>query len=65
VKVNSRIYYCCDIHGSNVCFKKELNVAKYNVYNANVVIIGGERGSSQSPDSPTWIILQGHDLPPR
>ena len=38
----TRIYYCCDIHGSNTCFKKALNVAKYNVYEANVVIVGGD-----------------------
>ena len=39
---NTRIYYCCDIHGSNVCFRKALNVAKYDVYKANVVIVGGD-----------------------
>jgi Icc-related predicted phosphoesterase len=39
---NTRIYYCCDIHGSDVCFRKALNVAKYGLYQANVVIVGGD-----------------------
>jgi len=38
----TRLYYCCDIHASNVCFKKALNVAKLDVYKANVIIIGGD-----------------------
>ena len=38
----TRVYYCCDIHASNVCFKKALNVAKLDVYKANVIIIGGD-----------------------
>lgn len=40
--VNTRIYYCCDIHASNVCFKKALNVAKYGLYKADVIIVGGD-----------------------
>jgi Icc-related predicted phosphoesterase len=40
--VNTRVYYCCDIHASNVCFKKALNVAKLGVYKANVIIVGGD-----------------------
>ena len=39
---NTRIYYCCDIHGSDVCFRKALNVAKYGLYQANVIIVGGD-----------------------
>ena len=42
LRVNTRLYYCCDVHGSNVCFKKALNVAKYDIYKANVIIIGGD-----------------------
>jgi len=38
----TRLYYCCDIHASDVCFKKALNVAKLDVYKANVIIIGGD-----------------------
>lgn len=38
----ARIYYCCDIHGSDVCFRKALNVAKYGLYQANVIIVGGD-----------------------
>jgi len=38
----TRIYYCCDIHGSDVCFRKALNVARYNVYNQDVVLISGD-----------------------
>ncbi|HUK51448.1 MAG TPA: hypothetical protein VLV18_10455, partial [Terriglobales bacterium] len=40
--VKTRLYYCCDIHASNVCFKKILNVAKLDVYKANVIIVGGD-----------------------
>jgi len=39
---NTRIYYCCDIHGSEVCFRKALNIAKYGLYQANVIIVGGD-----------------------
>jgi len=39
---NTRIYYCCDIHGSDVCFRKALNIAKYGLYQANVIIVGGD-----------------------
>jgi Icc-related predicted phosphoesterase len=42
VKLKTRLYYCCDIHASNVCFKKALNVAKLDVYKANVIIVGGD-----------------------
>jgi Icc-related predicted phosphoesterase len=40
--VKTRIYYCCDIHASNVCFRKILNATKNNLYKANVVIVGGD-----------------------
>jgi Icc-related predicted phosphoesterase len=39
---NTRIYYCCDIHGSDVCFRKALNIAKYGLYQANVIIVAGD-----------------------
>jgi Icc-related predicted phosphoesterase len=39
---NARIYYCCDIHGSDVCFRKALNIAKYGLYQANVIIVAGD-----------------------
>jgi Icc-related predicted phosphoesterase len=35
-----RIFFATDIHGSDVCFKKFINAAKY--YNANVLILGGD-----------------------
>jgi Icc-related predicted phosphoesterase len=38
----TRLYYCCDIHASNVCFRKILNSAKLGLYKANVVIVGGD-----------------------
>ena len=40
--VNTRLYYCCDIHASNVCFRKILNATKLDLYKANVVIVGGD-----------------------
>ena len=40
--VNTRIYYCCDIHASNVCFRKVLNATKQGLYKANIVIVGGD-----------------------
>jgi len=38
----TRIYYCCDIHGSDVCFRKALNIARYDLYKAGVMIVGGD-----------------------
>jgi Icc-related predicted phosphoesterase len=40
--VKTRLYYCCDIHASNVCFRKVLNATKHGLYKANVVIVGGD-----------------------
>ncbi|MEM3697761.1 MAG: metallophosphoesterase [Candidatus Bathyarchaeia archaeon] len=40
--VHTRIYYCCDIHGSEICFRKILNVVKYDIYHASVVIVSGD-----------------------
>lgn len=40
--VNTRVYYCCDIHASNVCFRKVLNATKHGLYKANVIIVGGD-----------------------
>jgi Icc-related predicted phosphoesterase len=39
---NTRIYYCCDVHGSDVCFRKALNIARYGLYKANIIIVGGD-----------------------
>jgi len=38
----TRIYYCCDVHGSDVCFRKALNIARYGLYKANIIIVGGD-----------------------
>lgn len=35
-----RIFYATDVHGSDICFKKFINAAKY--YSANVLILGGD-----------------------
>ena len=34
------IFFASDLHGSNVCFKKFVNGAKF--YGANVLIMGGD-----------------------
>ena len=34
------IFFASDLHGSNVCFKKFVNAAKF--YGANVLIMGGD-----------------------
>ncbi len=34
------IFFASDLHGSNVCFKKFINGAKF--YGANVLIMGGD-----------------------
>jgi uncharacterized protein len=36
----TRIYYASDIHGSNRCFRKFLNAARF--YQANVLVMGGD-----------------------
>ena len=36
----TRIYYASDIHGSNRCFRKFLNAAKF--YQAHVLVMGGD-----------------------
>lgn len=36
----SRIYFITDVHGSNRCFKKFLNAAKF--YKADILILGGD-----------------------
>ncbi|MGC9059366.1 MAG: metallophosphoesterase family protein [Candidatus Aenigmatarchaeota archaeon] len=38
----TRIYYCCDVHGSEICFRKILNAVKYDIYKASVVIVSGD-----------------------
>ncbi|MGQ9642027.1 MAG: metallophosphoesterase family protein [Candidatus Bathycorpusculaceae bacterium] len=40
VKGKTRIFFTSDIHGSEYCFKKFLNAAKF--YNADVLILGGD-----------------------
>ena len=37
---NTRIFFTSDVHGSEVCFMKFLNAAKF--YQANVIILGGD-----------------------
>jgi hypothetical protein len=37
---NTRIFFTSDVHGSDVCFLKFLNAAKF--YQANVLILGGD-----------------------
>jgi len=37
---NTRIFFTSDVHGSEVCFLKFLNAAKF--YQANVLILGGD-----------------------
>lgn len=36
----SRVYFVTDVHGSNTCFRKFLNAAKF--YSADVLILGGD-----------------------
>lgn len=36
----TRIYYASDVHGSNRCFRKFLNAAKF--YQTNVLVMGGD-----------------------
>ncbi|MGA1974793.1 MAG: metallophosphoesterase [Conexivisphaerales archaeon] len=38
----TRIYYCCDVHGSEVCFRKALSVAKRRIYDEDVVLVSGD-----------------------
>ena len=37
---NTRIFFTSDVHGSEVCFLKFLNAAKF--YQADVLILGGD-----------------------
>jgi Icc-related predicted phosphoesterase len=37
---NTRVFFTSDVHGSDVCFLKFLNAAKF--YQANVLILGGD-----------------------
>src|SRR5208337_4614214 len=37
---NTRIFFTSDVHGSDVCFLKFLNAAKF--YQANILILGGD-----------------------
>jgi Icc-related predicted phosphoesterase len=38
----TRIYYTCDVHGSDRCFRKFINIAKHNIYKANVLMLSGD-----------------------
>src|ERR1700733_2631592 len=35
-----RIFFCSDVHGSNICFRKFLNAGRF--YEADVLILGGD-----------------------
>jgi len=35
-----KIFFASDLHGSNVCFKKFVNSAKF--YNVDVLVLGGD-----------------------
>lgn len=37
-----RIFFCCDVHGSERCFKKFVNIAVYDVYKADILILSGD-----------------------
>ena len=37
---STRIFFCTDIHGSNVCFKKFINAADF--YGSQILILGGD-----------------------
>ena len=37
-----RVYFTCDLHGSQSCFFKFVNAAKMKIYKADVVIAGGD-----------------------
>lgn len=36
----TRLFYCSDVHGSQICFQKFLNAAKF--YRAEILILGGD-----------------------
>lgn len=36
----TRLFFCTDIHGSNVCFRKFINAARF--YGTNILILGGD-----------------------
>src|SRR5579859_6135987 len=40
MSTTTTIYYASDVHGSNRCFRKFLNAAKF--YQANVLVMGGD-----------------------
>lgn len=62
----TRIYFITDVHGSNRCFRKFLNAAKF--YEAKVIILGGDiTGKSMTPivevGNGSWSChFQGEDL---
>lgn len=40
--MTTRIYFACDIHGSESCFLKFVNIGKYRTYKAHVMILSGD-----------------------
>ena len=38
----TRIYFCCDVHGSEICFRKALSVARRRIYEEDVVLVSGD-----------------------
>lgn len=45
-KPEARLYFATDIHGSETCWRKFLNAGKH--YEANVLILGGDRRARRS-----------------
>ena len=39
------LFFATDLHGSEVCFRKFVNAARF--YNADVLVLGGDIGSYQ------------------
>lgn len=40
--MTTRVYFACDIHGSESCFLKFVNIGKYRTYKAEVMILSGD-----------------------
>ncbi|HKR78633.1 MAG TPA: hypothetical protein VJR69_02920, partial [Nitrospira sp.] len=56
-----KMFFASDLHGSNVCFKKFINSAKF--YGANVLVLGGDlTGKAVIPiaeqDDGTYLTFQ-------
>ena len=46
----NRLFFCTDLHGSEVCFRKFLSASK--VYKADVVIMGGDCNRDNASNLP-------------